>query len=153
MRCCGRSTSTTATRRKARLPRRELTGRTVTDADFAELLASAREGAQLLRGVPVPGARAWRVTPDAAPVEVPVADVAARVHAKAAEGALAEPDAAAIRRHVGLSQTEFAAALDVPVATLRNWKQGRRAPRGPARQLLHVAAVAPEVLALLRAVS
>lgn len=125
--------------------------RGMPDADFAELLQSAREGAQLLRGVAVPGARAWRVAPGAPPVEVPVAEVAARVHA--AGGALAEPDAAAIRQRAGLSQTEFAAALDVPVATLRNWEQGRRAPRGPARQLLRVAAVAPEVLALLRAAS
>jgi putative transcriptional regulator len=82
-----------------------------------------------------------------------VAAVAARVHAEAAGGALAEPNAAAIRQRAGLSQTEFAAALDVPVSTLRNWEQGRRAPRGPARQLLRVAAVAPEVLALLRAAS
>ena len=127
--------------------------RGMSDADFAELLASAREGAQVLRGVAVPGARAWRVIPGAPPVAVPLADVAARVHAEAAVGALDEPDAAAIRQRAGLSQTEFAAALDVPVATLRNWEQGRRAPRGPARQLLRVAAVAPEVLALLRAAS
>lgn len=130
--------------------------RGMPDADFAELLASAREGAQLLRGVVVPGARAWRVGPGVDPVEVPVADVAAvaaRVHAEAAGGALAEPNAAAIRQRAGLSQTEFAAALDVPVATLRNWEQGRRSPRGPARQLLRVAAVAPEVLAILRAAS
>ena len=128
----------------------------MSDADFGALLQSARDGAQLLRGVPVAGARAWRVVPGDAPVEVPVADVAAiaaRVHAEAAGGALAEPDAAAIRRRAGLSQTEFAAALDVPVATLRNWEQGRRAPRGPARQLLRVAAVAPEVFAMLRAAS
>lgn len=138
----------------AKTPRRPaLRPQSMSDADFAELLQSARDGARLLRGGVVPGARAWRVTPGAAPVEVPVAEVAARVHAEAGGGALAEPDAAAIRRHTGLSQTEFAAALDVPVSTLRNWEQGRRAPRGPARQLLRVAAVAPEVFAILRAAS
>ncbi len=132
----------------AKKPRHSARG--MSDADFAELLASAREGAQALRGAPAPGVRAWRVVPGAAPVPVPLAEVAARVHVQAAGGVLAEPDAAAIRQQAGLSQTEFAAALDVPVATLRNWEQGRRAPRGPARQLLRVAAVAPEVLALLR---
>lgn len=134
-------------------PRDAFLARGMSDADSAELLERAREGAQLLRGVAVPGARAWRVTPGAAPVEVPVAEMAACVHDVATGGVLAEPDAAAIRHRVGLSQTEFAAALDVPVSTLRNWEQGRRAPRGPARQLLRVAAVAPEVLALLRAAS
>ena len=65
----------------------------MTDAEFAELLASARQGAQLRRGAAVPGARAWRVAAGVDPVEVPVADVvavAARVHA-ATSGGLVTP--------------------------------------------------------------
>ena len=45
-------------------------------------------------------------------------------------------DAAAIRRKTGLSQAAFARRINVPVATLRNWEQGRRSPQGPARVLL-----------------
>jgi putative transcriptional regulator len=45
-------------------------------------------------------------------------------------------DAAAIRRKTGLSQATFALRIGVPVGTIRNWEQGRRAPQGPARILL-----------------
>lgn len=41
-----------------------------------------------------------------------------------------------IREASGLSQPRFASLLDVSVATLRNWEQGRREPTGPARALL-----------------
>lgn len=45
-------------------------------------------------------------------------------------------DVAAIRARTGLSQLAFAKRVGVPVATLRNWKQGHRKPQGPARVLL-----------------
>jgi putative transcriptional regulator len=45
-------------------------------------------------------------------------------------------DVAAIRRKTGLSQAAFALRIGVPVATIRNWEQGRRSPQGPARVLL-----------------
>lgn len=45
-------------------------------------------------------------------------------------------DVTAIRKKTGLSQTAFAGKIGVPVATLRNWEQRRRAPEGPARVLL-----------------
>jgi putative transcriptional regulator len=41
---------------------------------------------------------------------------------------------------------EFAARLGVPVETIRNWEQGKRMPRGPARALLAVIAHAPETV-------
>ncbi len=41
-----------------------------------------------------------------------------------------------IRLATGLTQARFANAIDVQVATLRNWEQGRRVPAGPARALL-----------------
>jgi putative transcriptional regulator len=45
-------------------------------------------------------------------------------------------DAAAVRSKTGLSQAAFARRIGVAVGTLRNWEQGRRSPRGPARVLL-----------------
>jgi len=42
----------------------------------------------------------------------------------------------AIRKSTGLSQARFAEMIDVQVATLRNWEQGRREPTGPAKALL-----------------
>jgi putative transcriptional regulator len=51
-----------------------------------------------------------------------------------------------LRRRAQLTQTEFAAKLGVPVETIRNWEQGKRAPRGPARALLAVFAHAPETV-------
>jgi putative transcriptional regulator len=60
-------------------------------------------------------------------------------------------DVRAIRRTLGKSQTEFALLIGVSVATLRNWEQGRRAPEGPARALLRVAAANPR--ALMRALT
>jgi putative transcriptional regulator len=45
-------------------------------------------------------------------------------------------DVRAIRGMTGLSQAKFAELLDIEVATLRNWEQGRREPTGPARALL-----------------
>ena len=51
-----------------------------------------------------------------------------------------------IRRKLGMSQTEFATAFGVSVGTVRNWEQGRRAPRGPARVLLAVIDREPEAV-------
>jgi len=61
---------------------------------------------------------------------------------EATDEAEARGDAAAwargVRRRLGLSQEEFARRIAVPVATVRNWEQGKRAPRGPARALLRL---------------
>ncbi|MGV7214952.1 helix-turn-helix domain-containing protein [Bradyrhizobium sp. UFLA05-112] len=51
-----------------------------------------------------------------------------------------------LRRRACLTQMEFAAKLGVPVETIRNWEQGKRAPRGPARALLAVIAHAPDMV-------
>ncbi len=51
-----------------------------------------------------------------------------------------------LRRRAQLTQQEFAARLGVPVETIRNWEQGKRAPRGPARALLAVIAHAPDTV-------
>jgi putative transcriptional regulator len=51
-----------------------------------------------------------------------------------------------LRRRAHLTQQQFAAKLGVPVETIRNWEQGKRAPRGPARALLAVIAHAPDTV-------
>ena len=56
------------------------------------------------------------------------------------------PPVSEIRRKVGLSQSRFAALLGVPVRTLQDWEQGRRAPSGAARTLLLIADRNPEAL-------
>ena len=56
-------------------------------------------------------------------------------------------DVAAIRKQSGLSQSAFAARYGLPVATVRDWEQGRRAPEGAARAYLTVIAREPEAVA------
>jgi len=85
---------------------------------FDELLESVRQGGEILRGKRRPSRRFE----------------------------IAEPNARAVRRRHGLSQDQFAALMGISVATLRNWEQGRRKPRGPARVLLVVAARHPEAV-------
>jgi len=77
---------------------------------FAELMGSVSEADKILKGERAPS-RERRISP----VEVK-----------------------AIRRSTGLSQQKFADVIQVEVATLRNWEQGRRDPPGPARALLRV---------------
>ena len=56
-----------------------------------------------------------------------------------------------VRARTKLTQAEFAARIGVPVETVRNWEQGKRSPRGPARALLKVIEKAPDVaFAVLR---
>lgn len=55
-------------------------------------------------------------------------------------------DIAALRQFVGLSQTDFARAMEISVHTLRNWEQGRRKPDGPALALLKIAARHPRII-------
>lgn len=62
-----------------------------------------------------------------------------------------EVDVRAIRASTGLSQVKFAELLDIEVATLRNWEQGRRAPTGPARALLR--AIRNDPIAVIRALT
>lgn len=50
-----------------------------------------------------------------------------------------------IRARTRLTQAEFAARIGVPIETVRNWEQGKRSPRGPARALLKLIEQAPDV--------
>ena len=54
-----------------------------------------------------------------------------------------------VRARVGMSQSEFASAFGISVATLRHWERGDRKPNGPALVLLNVVAREPQ--AVLRA--
>src|ERR1700742_487507 len=57
-----------------------------------------------------------------------------------------QPGVRDLRRRAQLPQIEFASRFGVPVETIRNWEQGKRAPRGPARALLAVIAHSPETV-------
>ena len=49
-------------------------------------------------------------------------------------------------RHLGLSQTEFAACFGISPGTLHDSEPGRRVPEGPARVLLRVIERDPEAV-------
>jgi putative transcriptional regulator len=85
---------------------------------FDELLASVRQGGEILRRERKPS----------------------RVFSRN------EPDPRKIRELYGLSQEKFACLMGISVATLRSWEQGRRSPEGPAKVLLRVAAMHPEAV-------
>jgi len=50
-----------------------------------------------------------------------------------------------VRKKLGLSQAQFAHRIGVPVDTVRNWEQGKRAPQGAARALLRIIDRSPEL--------
>ncbi len=85
---------------------------------FDELLTSIEQGGAVLRGKKVPS-RSFRID---------------------------NPDVLKIRRHLRLTQQQFAELLGISPATLRNWEQGRRRPEGAARVLLCVAAKYPKAV-------
>lgn len=82
--------------------------------------------------------------------EFPLAPAAASIApasaSPAAEEGISSPAVRELRRRARLTQLEFAARLGVPVETIRNWEQGKRMPRGPARALLAVIAHAPDTV-------
>ena len=78
---------------------------------------------------------------------VPAMDAAMADETAAFEAvALETPAVRDLRRRARLTQQEFAAKVGVPVETIRNWEQGKRMPRGPARALLAVIAHAPDTV-------
>ena len=55
------------------------------------------------------------------------------------------------RRPMPSTPAAYGRAPSVPLETVRNWEQGKRSPRGPARALLKVIDKAPDVaFAVLR---
>jgi putative transcriptional regulator len=74
--------------------------------------------------------------------------LASRLAALAPRSARPKTDAdyaRAIRAATKLTQAEFAERIGVPIETVRNWEQGKRSPRGPARALLKVIEQAPDL--------
>jgi putative transcriptional regulator len=105
-------------------------GRIVELRDGQEFpLAPEMPGLALAMPEPEPAFATPSALPDAAPGET---------------GTL--PAVRDLRRRAQLTQIEFAARLGVPVETIRNWEQGKRVPRGPARALLAVIAHSPETV-------
>lgn len=58
----------------------------------------------------------------------------------------AEVDVRAIRHKLKLTQAEFSRRFGIPVATLRDWEQGRRIPESTAQILLKVIEREPEAV-------
>lgn len=78
--------------------------------------------------------------------EMMAAAIPVRARRRMIAGKFEEGDIALLRRFVQMSQPEFAEAMGISVHTLRNWEQSRRAPEGPARALLRIAARHPQVI-------
>jgi putative transcriptional regulator len=57
-----------------------------------------------------------------------------------------EIDVRAIRRAVGMTQAEFAAAYQFSIRTVQQWERGAKRPSGPARTLLRAIKADPEGL-------
>ncbi|MEP6389486.1 MAG: helix-turn-helix domain-containing protein [Halioglobus sp.] len=53
---------------------------------------------------------------------------------------------AAARLNTGLTQAEFAKALQISARTLQEWEQGRRQPSGAAKALIQIASRHPDVI-------
>jgi len=56
------------------------------------------------------------------------------------------PDVRAIRQQLQMSQQRFAATYRIPLPTLKNWEQGRRAPDAPAAAYLQAIALHPKII-------
>lgn len=63
-----------------------------------------------------------------------------------ARGRSAAIDVRAIRAATKKTQAAFASSFRLPVATVRDWEQGRRHPDAPARVLLGMIAADPETV-------
>jgi putative transcriptional regulator len=99
--------------------------------------AIARETAAQAVGVEARALRAVAATT----LAQPPSHAESRAIGQASDAAYAK----GIRARAKLTQAEFAARIGVPIETVRNWEQGKRSPRGPARALLKVIDQAPQV--------
>lgn len=60
---------------------------------------------------------------------------------------IAPNEVATARIRTGLTQAQFAMALQISPRTLQEWEQGRRKPSGAALALIQIASRHPEVIA------
>jgi putative transcriptional regulator len=67
-------------------------------------------------------------------------EAAAHAHGEAVAGmrvtTVERPDVKSIRQSLHMSQHRFSHAFRIPLATLKNWEQGRRYPDAPAAAYL-----------------
>jgi len=56
------------------------------------------------------------------------------------------PNVKAIRKHLAMTQKEFAASFHLPLGTVREWEIGRRVPDQAAQVLLSVIAAKPKMV-------
>jgi putative transcriptional regulator len=94
--------------------------------------------------------RIVEILPDGSERAISSVPVAVGADRSPDKGAFASADgdaayAKGVRARTRLTQVEFAARIGVPIETVRNWEQGKRSPRGPARALLKVIDRAPDV--------
>ena len=59
---------------------------------------------------------------------------------------IATNEVAAARLKTGLTQKQFAQALQISSRTLQEWEQGRREPSGAAKALIQIAFRHPEII-------
>ncbi len=59
---------------------------------------------------------------------------------------VAVPDVRAIRQQLHMSQQRFAETYRIPLPTLKNWEQGRRAPDAPAAAYLQAISRQPKAI-------
>jgi putative transcriptional regulator len=97
------------------------------DGRLVEILA---DGSERALPIPPPEADARVLAPSVAPERPPQVDAGY---------------ARRIRSQTRFTQAEFASRIGVPIETVRNWEQGKRQPRGPARALLKLLDQAPDV--------
>ena len=90
----------------------------MNDDMFDELVASVREGAEILRGGRKPSS----------------------------ETRFDAIDVRRVRERLEVTRAVFAAMLGISERTLEGWEQGRRRPTGPAQTLLLVAEHHPEAI-------
>lgn len=57
-----------------------------------------------------------------------------------------EVNVSELRRHMGMTQEQFAARFGFSVATLRHWERGDRTPQGASLVLLNVIKRAPDAV-------
>jgi putative transcriptional regulator len=94
------------------------------DGRIVAILADGSEGAVVNALGPAPAT--------SRPQSAAQADVSEAVYARR------------VRARTKLTQAQFAARLGLPVETVRNWEQGKRSLRGPARALLKLIERMPE---------
>ena len=76
------------------------------------------------------------------------ADIARQIasNADAAPDMAPDIDVRAIRKAIGMTQVEFAAAYEFSVRTVQEWERGAKRPSGPSRTLLRAIKGDPEGL-------